>query len=438
MPYSGPDDADLPEGVKKLPKKKREQWIEVFESSIKNGDDESTAFRKAYGAVKNKGYFDDVYQMAAHQLTMETVEYNPLGATSEKGCANCNWFGSPNCCVIVSGDISPTGICKLWLENQYLPVAVENKSLIKTLVRFFKQLGVRPPVRGDMQFYKQSDGRTRFFAVYSNHFKDRVDEIITDQAHREFVEYCTKENYYPDLWLWHSGEKSKWGTCDWIDYCSGFVCVSGLVDVDKEHIAKSLEEEDIAVSHGFIALRTHGKYILQYRSFEVSPLPSKWAANEYTYFNIVKELNMPFAEEKKKWLKNVAGIDDATIESWESNLDKLSSKLKDLGIEWKSVEETDIGKDVAALVNAVSSLADVVAEIKEAQKSLTSIATNLDSVVQAKVKEAFVAEVNKVPSVQRPTESSSNVVEKSGSVSNSYDWFFREVNNMFSGGTNNV
>jgi len=57
MPYSGPDDDKLPDNVKKMGKKKREQWVAVWNSAYKRcrddgGDDcEAAAFVQANGVV---------------------------------------------------------------------------------------------------------------------------------------------------------------------------------------------------------------------------------------------------------------------------------------------------------------------------------------------------------------------------------------------------
>ncbi|HEY65552.1 MAG TPA: hypothetical protein G4O02_13380 [Caldilineae bacterium] len=53
MPYSGPNDRDLPEAVKKLPKKLREIWVAAFNAAHKGRpDDEGYAFRAAWAAVR--------------------------------------------------------------------------------------------------------------------------------------------------------------------------------------------------------------------------------------------------------------------------------------------------------------------------------------------------------------------------------------------------
>jgi HK97 family phage major capsid protein len=55
MPYSGPNDPDLPEHVQKLPEKKRRQWIAVFEQVLEDTGDEGRAMAAANAAVKAAG-----------------------------------------------------------------------------------------------------------------------------------------------------------------------------------------------------------------------------------------------------------------------------------------------------------------------------------------------------------------------------------------------
>jgi len=53
VPYSGPNDRDLPEAVKKLPKRLRAIWVAAFNATHeKKPDDESYAFRVAWAAVR--------------------------------------------------------------------------------------------------------------------------------------------------------------------------------------------------------------------------------------------------------------------------------------------------------------------------------------------------------------------------------------------------
>lgn len=51
-PYSGGSDPKLPPNVKKMPAKKRRQWVHIFNSELSSHGDESRAFAAANGATK--------------------------------------------------------------------------------------------------------------------------------------------------------------------------------------------------------------------------------------------------------------------------------------------------------------------------------------------------------------------------------------------------
>jgi hypothetical protein len=58
------------------------------------------------------------YELQGRQLDQTTANYNPLGMSSDKGCANCRWFVEPSACIMVQGPISPTGISDYWMAEQ--------------------------------------------------------------------------------------------------------------------------------------------------------------------------------------------------------------------------------------------------------------------------------------------------------------------------------
>src|SRR3972149_6855810 len=145
MPYSGMSDESLPEHVKKMPENMKKQWVEVFNSAIESGDDEGTAMKKANGVVKKeKDLIMNLYDIDKRQVMQNMAGYNSLGATSDKGCANCNWFiPADDACVLVAGDIVPTGLSNFWLEKQehkMEPIIVKDTDLgISALVNRLKE-----------------------------------------------------------------------------------------------------------------------------------------------------------------------------------------------------------------------------------------------------------------------------------------------------------
>lgn len=513
MPYTASSE-NLPSNVKKMSENKRKQWVEIFNSCIEAGDDEATAFKKANGGVKKKGY-PDSWDVTAARVTQEQAEYNPFGASDTEGCANCNWFISPDSCADVTGDISPAGICKLYMkepqwEPYVQPVRIvkdydEGSFLDKAIEKIKEIFGIKavwttayvndlpdscflfiesggkkvggkteprslrhfpykdssgkvdlPHLRNAIAripqsnapglnkdavqkraqrllagqkddsspivFYKSDDGSLRFFATVSNIFRDRQAEIITTEAHREYIEWVDKTKAYPKLWLWHAGPNSEWGQVDWVDFADGFYLASGTVTPGKEYIAEALENQDVGVSHGFVSIPVD-KNIIRYRDFEISALPREYAANIWTDFSS-EEITMPFTDAKKTWLKDVAKVPDNVISEWESNVEGLSKSLKDAGIDYKETVEPNYASEIANLTKVVADLATVVTESKKsADAALAEAKKSMDD----KIADAFTAQVAKMPQPVSATESQTNVIGKKEEPNKDMEWFFKEV-----------
>lgn len=445
MPYDGANDSNLPSNVKKLSDKKRKQWVSIFNSSISSGDSEEDAFKKANGGIKNKGYVESLWDLDMRQLPQEKAGYKTFGAGDNKGCANCNWFVSPDTCILVYGDINPSGICNMYMSEDSVMAMVEEEkeaSIVERVIEKVKEFFVnvapnagatQAAVQGEIEqihkdigigpnpfvFVKQGED-LRFFTAFTNCYKDSHKEIIATFAHKEYVAWADETKNYPELHLWHAGFKSKWGKADWVDYIDGFVCASGLVDRDKQHIAEALGNENIAVSHGLIGLIDSKGVIRKYRTFEISPLPVDSAANVWTNFIIDKESEMPFSEKKRKWLKDVAGVNDDVIKTWEESVDGLATHAKSLGLEFKEDDTTDLAGEIAKLTKTVSSLAEVVVKQNET-------ITNMQKTDEDKIHNAFVAEIAKANIGHSPTEDPNNIVEKKESTE-ALSWFGDIIN----------
>lgn len=389
MPYSGADDPKLPKNVKAVKDAKiRRQWTHVFNGELDKHGDEARAFASANSVLdkaKAKKDWDDEYipySITSRQVSQADANYNPVGMIEDgdsKGCANCQWFISPDRCVLVQGDISPTGDSKFWTKAiPYTPTpmpvvmmeADDNEdsdepttfgkgatgSFIKTVVDAVKSF-VAPSEalsweettiysndNSGMKFFKAKDGSVRFLATVTNNFQDRQQEIITEEAHKEFIAWADETGKYPELWLWHSGAKSRWGQADWLDYSDGFLVASGTVDAGKEGIANSFRGgEDVAVSHGFLSQKSLDGTITKYRMFELSPLPRWAAANEWTAFHIgvgddvgmVGE-DMAFTKDKRDWLM-ARGVPETAISGYEKSVATLDQDLKARGIDFKDL-----------------------------------------------------------------------------------------------------
>ncbi len=282
-------------------------------------------------------------------------------------------------------------------------------------------LGIKP--KNSTFRFLEVDGQLRFFTTFTNCFKDAHSEIISVAAHQEYVEWVNKTKQYPQLWLWHAGPASKWGQVDFVDYVDGFVVASGLVDSDKTYIAKAIEKEDVKVSHGFKGLLTSDKVFIRYRTFEISPLPANRAANSWTDFNITGGKEMPFNDERKKWLKEIGKYSDEKITEIETSLSQLGESLKAAGMEWKS----DDGNfdEVIAVTKGLTDVLAKVAEYKSAQDTLlvevealkTKVAefdtrvTEATKSLEDKVAEAFKPQNAPIEPGFKASESNTTVVE---------------------------
>lgn len=445
------DSKNLPSNVKKMEGNKKKQWVEVFNSSIGAGDDEATAFKKANGvAAKGKDYWDAAY----NRMDQDESNYKPLSGSNEQACAACRWFAGPNSCTLVSGDISPTGICDYYMAEQevmdeepipvvvvdqnggyvdfsaganekevvaYKPLVVEKEAPkeenILGKIRSF--LGLKDDKSGVeteesvFSFYKTDEGY-RFFVLASNNFKDRHKEIITAKAHDEFVEWCDKEKAYPELWIWHA-KGSRIGEVDWIDSNDGMLVCSGLIDPDKVQLASSISAKSFDhVSHGFLGVTTKEGYITKYRSYEISLLPGQYAANLGTFgVNLIKEISMPFSDAKRKTLLDAVGGDESVIKDWESQTDALKKSFQDLGIEYKEVDTDDVRAELASVTKAVGDLAAVV------------LANN--KTIDERVEEAMTARVKDVEGTKKYIATEKDDNEPSDKVTpevkNGQNWF---------------
>lgn len=196
--------------------------------------------------------------------------------------------------------------------------------------------------RGPIYCVKQADGRTRVFMRVSNNFKDRHGEIITEAAHKEYVEYVEGSKEYPEFWLWHTGG-SRWGIADVVSYDDGFLTVSGLADPGLGvEIAEGLAKQssELGVSHGFKGISLEGGgYIDWYRIKECSPLPRVEAANVWTSYMLADtstEKGMALTDKHKKFFESV-GVPATVISTWDAENKDINGLLKSAGIEYKEI-----------------------------------------------------------------------------------------------------
>jgi cation transport regulator ChaB len=413
MPYDS--NADLPAYVKKLPAGKQSQWRKVFNSCVSGGGDEGKCFRMANGVVKKE--FDDF----EHEGEAEPPDSPELKQAIKDYYYDVNVEGE-----VVASDIEEP----IWVVGEAslhasAASAVPGPGLITRLAALFsggtnKSATPKKAVTGAFAVVKQSDGKYRWFARYSNSWLDKDGEIITEEAHKEYINWAYDTGTFPELWMWHT-PGTRIGEADWLDFSNGFAHASGIIDEGRESVVSELGSKDAGVSHGFLSLQS-GKYIQRYRTYEISVLPRERAAVETTGFNVLDALKegevvMAFTDEKRKWLTDALG--EEAVAKLEKSTDAMADQLKQLGVEYKEAEQQAaeenesqsegfkaLADQVANLTTTVGQLAGVVAQ---QQKQLGEVQKSDDE----KIEDAFLARVAKAFGQNgggvRPTESAANV-----------------------------
>lgn len=320
--------------------------------------------------ISDKGYLNSVWEVEKRQVSQTSADYEPFGAKGGKGCASCQWYiPRDDACVLVSGDISPTGFSKYYTETVVEPTApllvtlVDSKSVtaagksvedekevqsggildkigvngaVKAIKSLFDFSDVDDPL-APFTVFRTKEGDLRFLVVYSNIFEDKTEEIFSTKAHQEYVDWLDAHpKAYPELQIWHCGPGSAIGKGDFAAFVDGFAIGGGVIYKEHESKAEALAAMDTGVSHGYLGIQgVEGPetYSL-YRDFEWTLLPREKAANAWTDYSLgVKEL--PLTNEKKAYLKGLGYKDDQLV-GIETGLAAFAKTLQDAGVSFKA------------------------------------------------------------------------------------------------------
>ncbi len=339
---------------------------------------------------KDFGSPDDVYELLwayeSRKLDQLTAEYNPLGATAEQACSNCQWFIGPDKCLLVYDwphPITPNGWSNQWskrvipeelMKARFEPFKAAHLSRRKKPIKkdddedkddkkaatgfkgMFERIFGNLFADGDAVFappaapfmFKEVNGETWWLASVTNNFRD-VDtppEIFSDASHREFMGYLDLGGQMPELWAWHT-PGTRWGKAKVAGYDDGIFWYAGTVDKGREKIAEAFAKDanGLKVSHGYNEFsysdRARG-IIGKYRTFEISPLPAGKEANPLTSFAIIgKEAgSMKIGTEKRQFLEG-KGYTATELDGFEKSMTDMASAARALGIESKDLNDPD-------------------------------------------------------------------------------------------------
>jgi len=179
----------------------------------------------------------------------------------------------------------------------------------------------------------------KWFAWWSNAFEDYDGEYFSEKAIDEYVMRVDSGVVpMPELWLWHT-PGTKHGAAEWVGRIGHFAVAAGSFDetpagkAAQAFFAKA--KGDYGMSHGFVfdpGQKSDGVFH-QFNTFEISVLPREKAANPYTAFEEVFDMEM--SDEKRAFLAQVLGgeeVADQLIVATEARskaMDALDVRYKD-------------------------------------------------------------------------------------------------------------
>ena len=183
-----------------------------------------------------------------------------------------------------------------------------------------------------------------WFAWWSNNFIDHDGEYFAEKAIDEYVRRVDVGAVpMPELWLWHT-PGTKHGKAEWVGRIGHFAVAAGSFDdtpagkAAQAHYAKA--NGDYGMSHGFTydpGQKSDGVFH-QFNTFEISVLPAKAAANPYTAFSEVFDMEMD--EEKFAFLARVLGSEEVAKQLVTATEDK-SRAMEALDVRYKDFVRMD-------------------------------------------------------------------------------------------------
>jgi len=222
----------------------------------------------------------------------------------------------------------------------------------------------------------------RFLAFWTNNFKDKEAEIISEYAIDEFNNKANSGLIpMPELWWMHT-KGTRHGQVEKLFRVGHFALAVGrfdaestnpLVKIFKQWYAK---QKNITMSHGFFykpSLKTNGVYH-HIRTYEISSLIAGREANPYTTFEVNKMSLI--TENQRADLEREFGKDFA--ERIVSQAEAQGKALESQDIAFKSLP-SGFGAETLLVLGAVKVVED---DAKKASNEATDVGNRLNGVEQ--------------------------------------------------------
>lgn len=240
-----------------------------------------------------------------------------------------------------------------------------------------KRMGIGMAKEGDVSsiiIEKDAKGDFRWVGWVSNNFIDWQGDIISKEAHQEYVDFLDQHpEAAPQFMTWHTPGTERKNPVDYWNFEKGFLIMSGKLEkAEAAALFKAKAVTDLGMSLQGLGLRESDdpRVVTKYRLVEVSDLPLEDAANPFTDFSvIVKEVDM----DKKKYLAALLGSDEKA-EVFMAKTGMKQEALETAGVEQKAKDPTD--DEITAAVKAVAGddVEVVVEEVSEDEEAPKAVA----------------------------------------------------------------
>lgn len=228
--------------------------------------------------------------------------------------------------------------------------AADAKAALPKIRAAAKKFGIEASTKSQhnaILIEKDIAGDWRWVGWVSNNYIDWDGDIIAESAHKEYVDWLSKNmDLAPALLAWHTPGTAAANSVDYATYENGFLIMSGkLTEEEAQGMLKMGSETDLGMSHNSFVFerdQTDSRIVLKYRTAEVTHLPLEKAANPFTDFEtITKEVGMDL----KSYLTGIYGDEKRAAEFLERT--GLAKKtLDEAGL--KSAQTTDTSADSTA------------------------------------------------------------------------------------------
>jgi hypothetical protein len=299
--------------------------------------------------------------------------------------------------------------------------------------------------RSKAYFKQDKSGNWWLIGFYTNKFKDRQDEILSDDAHRKFVSWVNEKSihlpvtvnhmpkYESKVWvtLFKAFEEGRLssenlnkilnrfyakfalGTTERVFYSNGFVGVIAKIFPGRIKAVQALKELDfdLGMSHGFIPFKVSDNIINEYRTFEASILPNLRAAN--TWNGEPKFLQGVNVDEQTKELLNT--IEPGLAGEVEQETKSKEETLTEQGVEYR--ELPDLVEQVVKALGMKEFAELVASEITKVRQEFKALETQVQEqkTQLKKSKDELLSQEYSMGNIFKgllvtPTESKENIV----------------------------